>query len=182
VVEARRGGGEQSPRLVELDAVAEPYWAELVAGEHEPFGSVGEDLAWRDKDRNIGLREPDGRLVAAAGAVLADVEVATAESFPVVGLGGLIVTRAARGRGLMRLLVDPLLALAREMGPDRAMLFCRPDLVDLYRRLEFAEITGAVWADQPEGRIEMPLRAMWRPLRDGVRWPPGRVDLRGLPF
>ena len=85
--------------LVELDAVAEPYWDELIAGEREPFGAVGETLAWREKERTIGLREPDGRLVAGAGAVLADVDVAPGRSFAVVGLGGLIVTREARGRG-----------------------------------------------------------------------------------
>lgn len=168
--------------LVELDAVNEPDWDELIAGEPEPFGRVGEELSWRDKDRNIGLREPDGRLLAAAGAVLVDVEVAATASFQVVGLGGLIVTRAARGRGLMRELVDALLAVAREMGPSRAMLFCRPELVDLYRRLECVEITGPVWIDQPEGRIEMPLRSMWRPLDEGAHWPPGRVEVRGLPF
>lgn len=176
------GGYRGAVELVELDAVTESYWAELVAGEHEPFGGVGEALAWRDKDRNIGLREPDGRLVAAAGAVLVDVEVASAPSFQVVGLGGLIVTRRARGRGLLRVLLDPLLAIAGEMGPDRAMLFCADGLVDLYRRHQCEEITSPVWADQPHGRIEMPLRAMWRPLREGARWPPGRVEVRGLPF
>jgi hypothetical protein len=41
-------------RLVELDRLAEPWWEELVAGEREPFGGIGEDLLWRDKTRNIG--------------------------------------------------------------------------------------------------------------------------------
>jgi predicted GNAT family N-acyltransferase len=168
--------------LVEMDAVTETIWGELIAGEPEPWGAVGEGLAWRDRDRNIGLREPDGRLVAAAGVVLAEVEVAPESSFQVVGLGGLIVTRAARGRGLAGMLVDSLLARAGKMGPDRAMLFCRPELVDLYRRFEYVEIADSVWVDQPIGRVEMPLRSMWRALREGVSWPPGRVDVRGLPF
>jgi hypothetical protein len=62
------------------------------------------------------------------------------------------------------------------------MLFCRLELVALYRRLEFVEITAPVWADQPSGRIEMPMAAMWRALCPGAEWPPGRVDVRGLPF
>ncbi len=168
--------------LVELDAVTEPYWDELIAGEQQPFGPVGGTLAWRDKDRNIGVREADGRLVAAAGAVLADVDVAPEPSFQVVGLGGLIVTREARGRGHMRVLVDALLAIAAGMGPQRAMLFCRPELVDLYRRVGCREIADSVWVDQPEGRIEMPMRAMWRALCEGVDWPAGRVEVHGLPF
>jgi hypothetical protein len=62
------------------------------------------------------------------------------------------------------------------------MLFCRPELVALYRGFGCEEIAAPVWADQPGGRIEMPLAAMWRPLRDGAEWPSGRVDVRGLPF
>ena len=75
-----------------------------------------------------------------------------------------------------------LVELGAAAGPDRAMIFCRQELVDLYRRLDFRPIAAPVWADQPEGRIEMPMPAVWRPLREGARWPPGRVDVRGLPF
>jgi predicted GNAT family N-acyltransferase len=168
--------------LVELGALTEQDWGELQAGEHEPFGPVGSGLAWRPKDRHVGLRTPDGRLVAVGGAVVAAIEIEGSQGFDVVGLGSVIVTRSLRGRGLMAMLVEPLLRLAEGLGPERAMLFCRLELVALYRRLEFVEITAPVWADQPEGRIEMPMVAMWRALRDGAEWPPGRVDVRGLPF
>ncbi len=168
--------------VVELDALAEPFWDELVAGEREPFGHLGAELTWRRKDRHIGLREPTGRLVAAAGAVLAEVEVAPAAAFSVVGLGGVIVTREERGRGLMHALFGALLELAREMGPAHAMLFCRPELIGMYSRLGCREVIGPVWADQPEGPIEMPLRAMWRPLHREPVWPPGRVEVHGMPF
>jgi hypothetical protein len=82
----------------------------------------------------------------------------------------------------MSRLVQPVLALAQSMGPDRAMLFCRPELVALYRRLAFVEIAAPVWADQPQGRVQMPMPAMWRALREGAGWPAGGVDVRGLPF
>jgi predicted GNAT family N-acyltransferase len=168
--------------LVELGALTEQDWADLAAGEHEPFGPIGAGLAWRAKDRHVGLRAGDGHLVAVAGAVIATVEIERSASFEVVGLGSLIVNRSVRGHGLMSRLVEPVLRLAESMGPSRAMIFCRPELVALYRRLGFAEITAPVWADQPEGRVEMPEPAMWRPLREVDGWPPGRVDVRGLPF
>jgi predicted GNAT family N-acyltransferase len=169
--------------LVELGALSDREWTELQDGEHEPFGPVGAGLAWRPKDRHVGLRGPHGRLLAVAGAVTATIEVERAGTFDVVGLGSLIVTRSQRGSGLMSHVVEPLLRLAEGMGPDRAMIFCRPDLVPLYRRITFVEITAPVWADQPHGRIEMPLAAMWRALRAGAaEWPPGRVDVQGLPF
>ncbi len=169
-------------RVVELDPQAEPYWDELLAGEREPWGAAGEQLSWRDKTRNIGLRDDDGRLLAAGGAVLAELHAGGGPPFRVVGLGGLVVTRSARGRGLARELAGHLLELARELPADRAMLFCEPHLVGLYREFGFEEIADPVWVDQPGGRVRMPMGAMWRPLRDGVGWPPGELYLDGEPF
>jgi GNAT superfamily N-acetyltransferase len=169
-------------RLVELDRRSAPYWDELIAGEQEPFGGIGEQLVWRDKTHNIGVREDDGRLVGAGGVVLVEVTVEREPSFQVAGLGGLIVTRRARGRGLARLLAARLLDLAGELKTERAMLFCRPELTSLYAQLGFVTIEAPVCVDQPEGRIEMPMPAMWSALGNDVGWPAGRVDLLGEPF
>jgi predicted GNAT family N-acyltransferase len=169
-------------RMVELDRLSEPYWEELVAGEHEPFGGIGESLVWREKTRNIGVRTDDGRLLAAGGAVLAEVKIEQEPPFQVVGLGGLIVTHSARGRGLAHLLFERLLELASEFEAQRAMLFCRPQLMPLYGKFGFLPIDAPVWADQPGGRIEMPLPAMWKALDSDAIWPSGRVELLGEPF
>jgi predicted GNAT family N-acyltransferase len=168
--------------FVELDALTERDWDDVVDGEHQPFGAQGAQLAWRLKDRHFALRDDDGRLAALAALVTVAVEIERVGSFDTVGLGGVIVTRSERGRGLMAQVVAPVLALAERMGPEHAMLFCRPELVAVYGRLGFEEIAAPVWAEQPTGPIEMPMRAMWRALRAGAAWPPGRVDVRGLPF
>jgi len=168
--------------LVELDSVSERDWEGLVGGEHQPWGAQGAALQWREKDRYVGLRGADGRLLAVAGAVVASVAVHGDGAFEVVGLGSLIVTRDERGSGLMSRLVDPLLAIAAQLGPERAMIFCRIELVPLYERLQFAQIADPVWVDGPGGRIEMPLRAMWRALHGPVAWPAGVVEVDGLPF
>ena len=170
-------------RLVELDAVSAQQWRELIAGEQSPWGGGAEELSWREKERVVGIRGEEERLLAVAGTVMAVVEVAAAGSFEVLGIGSVFVTRAARGQGLVARLLEGLLAQPlREGFPERAMLFCRAQLVGLYAKLGFQELGEPVWADQPAGRIEMPLRAMWRALRAGVTWPPGRVEVRGLPF
>jgi GNAT superfamily N-acetyltransferase len=168
--------------LVELDEVTGRQWDELVGGEPEPWGGSAEELTWCEKRRHVGIRAPDGRLVALAGAVLSDVEVDRAAGFQVVGVGGVFVTRSARGRGLVATLLEGLLDDAALDGPERAMLFCRPALLGLYGKLGFQEIHAPVWAAQPGGRIEMPLSAMWRALRPSALWPTGRVDVCGLPF
>jgi predicted GNAT family N-acyltransferase len=168
--------------FVELAELRQQDWDAVVDGEHQPFGSVGAELAWRPKERHFALREQDGRLLALAALVGVAVEIEGAGGLDVAGLGGVIVTPSERGRGLMFKVVEPVLALAEGMGPERAMLFCRPALVAVYLRLGFEEIAAPVWADQPAGPVTMPMRAMWRALRAGAGWPPGRVHVRGLPF
>lgn len=167
--------------LVELGPLTQKQRAELEGDEPDPWDAAGSTLAFRPKERHVALRDNHGRLVAVAGIVLADVE-AGGESFPVVGLGGVIVNVAHRGRGLARRVVTAALAHAEKLGPEFMLLFCHADRVGLYRKLGFAELDSTVTVEQPGGAIEMPMRSMWRALRPGASWPQGGVAVRGLPF
>ena len=169
-------------QLVEFGALSVREWIDLTGREREAFGAQSAGVVWHAKERHVGLREPGGRLAAVAGATTADVEVDGAGAFPVVGLGGLIIRKDLRGQGLMPALMDALARLAESMGPDRAMIFCESHLIELYQRRGYSLIPDPVWVDQPDGRIEMPVAALWRPLRPAPPWPSGRVDLRTLPF
>jgi GNAT superfamily N-acetyltransferase len=169
-------------QALELDGFGSEDWNALIDGERHPWGGTGEALAWQDKERHVGIHGEAGRLVAAGGLALARVEIGRSQEIEVVGVGGVIVHRALRGRGLATMLLDRLLAVAATMGPDRAMLFCRPELLSFYERLGFREIAGPVRAAQPAGDIEMPMRSAWRPLRGSPGWPEGSVRVCGLPF
>jgi predicted N-acetyltransferase YhbS len=168
-------------QLVRLGALSASIWRELIAGEHEPFGGIGERLSWREKPLYLGIRDEHGRLLAAGGLVHADVRAGT-EPLEVAGLGGVIVTPSARGRGLGRSLIAALLEASDELGVERAMLFCRPRLTSFYGSFGFRQIDAPVRAEQPGGRIEMPLCAMWKALRGELTWPPGPVEVAGEPF
>ena len=171
--------------VVELEAVTDAQWAEIVGDEIEPWGGgVGERMSWAEKEWYVAALSWDESLAALAGATVAGVDVEDGGSFDVLGIGGVFVRANKRRRGLALLLMKELLARAEEdnASPDRAMLFCRPHLTGLYRKTGFREIDAPVWAEQPDGRVEMPVPAMWRALREGTDWPPGRVDVRGLPF
>jgi predicted N-acetyltransferase YhbS len=113
--------------------------------------------------------------------VLADVRVGET-TLEVAGIGGVIVTRVARGRGLARALIEHLLQLAHQLEVQRAMLFCLPAYVGLYTKFGFQLIEQPVFAQQPRGLIEMPMGAMWKPLMSSARWPEGRIELLGEPF
>jgi GNAT superfamily N-acetyltransferase len=167
--------------LQELDSLTEADWEQVVAGEPEPFGGVGEELKYRRKSRYLGLRDDAGKLVGLAGLVPVEARVGGARLW-VAGIGSVIVTRAARGRGLARVLIERALEIAPELGSELAMLFCLPANIGLYSKFGFQLIETPVWAHQPGGAIEMPLRAMWMPLTSSARWPPGSVELPGEPF
>lgn len=167
--------------LVEFGCMTPELRAELEGDEQDPFEISGVTLQFRRKERHVGLQDGAAGLVASTGMVVVQVEVA-GKRFSAVGLGGVIVRREYRGRGLAREIVEAALARAAALGPAVAMLFCLPDRVGLYRRLGFTEITDDVLVEQPAGSEIMPLRTMWRPLRPGASWPPGRPVLHGLPF
>jgi len=171
-----------SYHVVRLERLTSADWDGLIAGEREPWGNIGHTLSWRNKTDSVGVRDGEGRLLGSAGLVLAEVRAGQAPPFEVAGLGGVIVTRAARGRGLARMLVGATIELAGELGVDRSMLFCLPRLMPFYEEFGFREVVAPVRADQPGGRVEMPLRAMWKPLHGDPRWPDGPVELTGEPF
>jgi predicted N-acetyltransferase YhbS len=164
--------------VVELEGLTPADHAELAAGEAEPFGDV--ELDWREPERYLALRD-GGRLVAAAGLLVATVETG-GDVFDVVGVGGVMVSRPRRGQGLMRRVLDAALARAEQLGPAFAMLFCSDDNAARYARFGFREIDAPVTSRQPDGTVEMDEVTMWRPLREGARWPDGDVRVLGLPF
>jgi predicted N-acetyltransferase YhbS len=167
--------------LVEFGRLSPARRAELEGDEADPFDVAGVTLQFRPKDRHVALQDGRSRLVASAGMVVTEVEVA-GRRLAVVGFGGVIVSAPHRGRGLARQVVEAALARAAELGPEFAMLFCLPDRAGLYRRLGFIEIVEEVRVRQPIGGAVMPMRTMWRALREGAQWPPGPVLLRSLPF
>jgi predicted N-acetyltransferase YhbS len=165
-------------QLVELEGMTPEGRAELAAGEAHPFGV--NDLQWRESDTYLALRD-DGKLVAAAGLVVATVE-ARSEAFDVVGVGGVIVARPRRGQGLMRRVIEAAMTRAEQLGPAFAMLFCSFANSRRYARFGFREIASPVTADQPGRTVTMGEVAMWRPLRPDATWPDGPIRVRGLPF
>ncbi len=168
-------------QVIELERVTDEDWREVIAGEPKPWGGVGEALHWRTKSHNLGLRDSAGDLVGLAGLVLVEVRVAGIQ-LQVVGVGGVFVTRSARGRGLASVLIERVLEVATVFEAERAMLFCSDANAGLYTKFGFQPIEERVFASQPAGTIEMPLHAMWRPLTNTADWPAGNVEVVGEPF
>jgi len=167
--------------LIDFGPLSERQRAELEGDEHDPWDAGDWTLRFAPKRQHVGLRDDHGRLVASAGMLEVEVEV-DRRRFPVVGLGGVIVNAGHRGHGYAREVVNAAIERAERLGPDFMLLFCHPDRVGLYRKLGFTEIAGSAMVEQPEGRVTMPMVAMWRALRTGAIWPEGSVAVLGLPF
>jgi predicted GNAT family N-acyltransferase len=170
--------------LIEFGRLSDEQYAVLVGDEDDPWKAAVFDLEWLPKDHHIALRDDDGRLVAAAGLVVVEVQFGAQPPVPVVGVGGVIVTASHRGRGLGRLVISEALTRAEAKGPEIAMLFCRSELAGLYRRQGFAEVPGPVFVHQPGGIVQTSGAGvtMWRPLKAGARLPDGIVKVNSLPF
>lgn len=167
--------------VVEFGSLTDEHRIALEGDESDPFDAARVPLRFRSKERHVGLQDESGRLVASTGMVVADVEVG-AERFPVVGLGGVIVSASYRGRGLARRVVEVALAKAQCLGPRFSILFCHEDRAGLYRRLGFVEVHDDVLVQQPHGYAAMTQQTMWIALHGENKWPSGEVVVHSLPF
>ncbi|WP_316776209.1 GNAT family N-acetyltransferase [Streptomyces sasae] len=170
-----------APTVVRLPRYTKADQEEILGTGDDPFGVDSAGLTWLPKDEHFGVRH-GGRLVAHTGLLRLPIAIGGAGT-EVVGVGGVAVAPSVQGQGLARLVVTAALEHARTMGPRHALLFCRPPLVPLYRRLGWHPLDTDVLVEQPEGRlVTMPLRTMVTPLRDDARWPSGPVRLFSLPM
>jgi predicted N-acetyltransferase YhbS len=156
--------------------------SQLYGEDPDPFEMAGDRLHWQPKLRHVGLEDRDGRLVACAGLVRTRVRAGDGPPQEAIGLGGVIVAVAYRGRGLARQVVAEALRLGATLGPELAMLFCLPSRVGLYERLGFSAIEPPVLVEQPDGPVRVKLVVMWRTIRAGAGLPAGPVHLLTLPF
>ncbi|MER5935280.1 GNAT family N-acetyltransferase [Streptomyces sp. NPDC002054] len=170
----------EGPAVVRLAKYTKADLAEILGAGDDPFGVAHTGLTWLPKNVHFGIRR-EGRLVAHTGLLRLPLSVGGVES-EVMGVGGVAVAPDLRGQGLARRVVAAALDHARTMGPRHGLLFCRPPLVSLYRRLGWRPLTGDVQVEQPTGPVLMPLRTMWTPLHEGADWPAGPVRLLSLPM
>ncbi|KOU06663.1 acetyltransferase [Streptomyces sp. NRRL F-5755] len=170
-----------APIVVRLSQYTKADQQEILGNGDDPFGVASTGLTWLPKEEHFGIRHKD-RLMAHAGLLRLPVAIGDTQT-EVVGVGGVAVAPGMQGQGLARLVVTAALEYARTMGPQHALLFCRPPLMPLYQRLGWHPLDGDVLVEQPEGRlVTMPLPTMVTPLRDDARWPSGPVRLFSLPM
>ncbi|NPV09779.1 MAG: GNAT family N-acetyltransferase [Anaerolineae bacterium] len=127
-------------------------------------------------------------LVRAGGKVVSGLKLVEREVWvgqrrvPVVGVGDVATLPAWRHRGLASL------ALARagefichQSSARFGLLFCAGNLLGFYQRLGWRRVAGPTFVQAPWGKVRFPEETMI--LECGSEeWPPGEIDLEGLPW
>ena len=99
------------------------------------------------------------------------------------GIGGVLTHEGFRRRGYASLALNAAIQILKDEGSiDFALLFCEPHMSEFYQSRGWHAFTGAVYAEQPEGRIRFEVMAPM--VLDLKRRAPtlGQLDLCGLPW
>ena len=99
------------------------------------------------------------------------------------GIGGVVTHPAKQGQGLAsQALREASRLFDAQLNVSYALLFCRPHLVEFYKRLTWKPFEGKVFVEQPEGKVEF--SANGATVLDVKEQAPldGVMDLNGLPW
>jgi GNAT superfamily N-acetyltransferase len=153
---------------------------DLAEGEEDPSQTRPYKLQWRPTDTHVFL-SARGKRQCHVGIVEQIIEIGGTPT-RIAGIGGVLARKESRGCGYGRLTMEAAEDFARrEMGVEFILLFCRPVVKRWYDLLGWANVCDAVWADQPEGEVRIPLVAMTKSLGTNP-WPQGEVHLRSRPW
>ena len=133
-----------------------------------PQGSV---LLWDEEE-----------LVSRVGLLVRDI---FHDSTPkrIGGIGGVMTHPAKQGQGFAsQAMRESARLFDAELNVSFALLFCRPHLVEFYKRLSWKPFEGKVFVEQPEGKIEFSANGAM--VLDVQEQAPlnGVLDLNGLPW
>jgi aminoglycoside 2'-N-acetyltransferase I len=98
------------------------------------------------------------------------------------GIGGVITVPERRGRGLATAALQQAAAFLHDpLVVEFGLLMCDPAMTPFYKKLGWQTVEEPLIFDQPGGKVDLHGAVMILPCR-GQAWPPGLIDLCGLPW
>ena len=121
-------------------------------------------------------------LVSRVGLLVRDVFHNHAPNW-IGGIGGVATHPAKQGQGMAsRAMREAAKLFHEELKVDYALLFCRPHLIEFYKRLSWKPFEGKVFVEQPKGKVEFSVNgAMVLDVKEPAPLE-GTLDLNGLPW
>lgn len=137
-------------------------------------------LVWSTPNWRVMLRRGDEIV---SGLMLVEREIRVGDRrVKVAGVGDVGTLPQWRRRGYAGLVLERAAAFMRaELDADFGHLFCVSSLVPYYGRFGWLRVEGPAHIQAPWGPAIFPEETMVLPLR-GTTWPPGEMDLKGLPW
>ena len=138
-------------------------------------------FTWASSQWSVLVWEDD-ELVAKVGLLRREI-ISNGETKSIGGIGGVMTHPAKQGQGLAsQAMREAARLFDEELKVAYALLFCRPHLVEFYKRLLWKPFQGTMFAEQPQGKVEFSANgAMVLDLKEKAPLN-GSLDLNGLPW
>jgi aminoglycoside 2'-N-acetyltransferase I len=165
------GGWPRAKKL--LDEVWPPAEMDRLSWGH---------VKWAHADLRVLIETEDGTLACHAGIFFRTVTW-NGQKVHIGGVGGVATRADYRRRGYASIALDAAVHTLRDHDAAQfALLFCEPRNFEFYQSRGWQPFTGAVYAEQPNGRISFDVMAPF--VLDLKRRAPslGTLDLCGLPW
>ena len=139
-------------------------------------------VKWAHADLRVLIETDDDALACHVGIYFRTVTW-NGQKVHIGGIGGVATRADCRRRGYASIALEAAAQTMRDHDAAQfALLFCEPHNFEFYQSRRWQPFTGAVYAEQPEGRIHF--EAMTPFVLDLKRRAPtlGTLDLCGLPW
>jgi aminoglycoside 2'-N-acetyltransferase I len=144
----------------------------------DEFGRVR--YQWAEPDYYAILRQEEE--IAGRLAIFDRQVSAGGVTVRVGGIGGVATKLQVRHRGVASALLRGAAGfMKRQLGVEFALLLCQPAVSSVYANIGWAPVDGPTRFSQPRGAVTYPHLTMVLPLA-GTAWPPGPIDMLGLPW
>lgn len=123
-----------------------------------------------------------GELVTRVGLIKREI-LSDGMTKSIGGIGGVMTQPAKQGQGLAsQAMHEAAKYFETDLNVSFALLFCRPHLIEFYKRLMWKPFQGKVLVEQPQGEIEFSANgAMVLDVREPAPLN-GVLNLNGLPW
>jgi predicted acetyltransferase len=139
-------------------------------------------VKWADADLRVLIETEDGALACHTGIFFRTVTW-NGQKVHIGGIGGVATHPACRRRGYASIALNAAVQTMRDHDAAQfALLFCEPHNFEFYQARGWQRFDGAIYAEQPQGRIRFEVMAPF--VLDLKRRAPtlGTLDLCGLPW
>jgi predicted GNAT family N-acyltransferase len=141
----------------------------------------GTQFEWTSPQWSILVWDQD-ELVSRVGLLTREV-LSNGETKFIGGIGGVMTHPERQGKGYASHALSEASKICNsELGVAFALLFCRPHLVEFYKRFQWKPFEGQVFVEQSQGKIEFSANGSM--VLDVKEQAPlnGILDLNGLPW